>query len=310
MKLLFNKNNTGNAEIKTLLGHLNADYKFDNLQTDIEHASLDLIKLIGKTTYDKIVTFYEAGTQSTEESDLIKKTQLPIVSFAELAFASNNDINTSNNGRVIDLGQDQEKPFEWQIQRAESNSRRRGYKSLDVLIDTLDNYGLAEWDNSDEHTASKAFFIYTTDQMQKIFSIDNSRQLYLRLLQFMEDPEQDDVLPIIGETRFAALKVKIVDDTLLDADKILLKKTQKPIGFKALESAFTVLPVEMFPNGIIEYRERGRMTSQARAEVLLYFKDQAEKNLIKLQQYIAELDLTAVAQDPEEYIEGEKFVNL
>lgn len=321
MKLLFNKDNKGNAELKSLLGHLDADYKFINLQTDIEHATADFVKLIGQTTYDKIVFFYNqaeldqgadqvAKDQRELEDDLVKKAQLPIAAFAELAFASNNDINTSNNGRKIDLATDQEKPFEWQIARAESNSRRRGYKSMDVLIDTLDNYGLTEWDNSDEYKASKELFIHTTDQMQKIFQIDNSRQLYLRLLQYMEDPEQDDILPIIGETRFAALKVKIVDNTLLDADKILLKKIQKPVGFKALESAFTVLPVEMFPSGIVEYREKGRMASQARAEVLLYFKDHAEKYLIKLQQYIAKLDLTATAQDPEEFIEGEKFVNL
>lgn len=310
MKLLFNKDSNGNAELKLLLGHLDADYKFVNLQTDIEHATLDLIKLIGQTTYDKIVSFYDATTATENEDDLIKKAQLPIVAFAELAFASNNDINTSNNGRKIDLGTDQEKPFEWQIARAESNSRRRGYKSLDVLIDTLDNYGLAEWDNSDEYKISKEFFIFTTDQMQKIFQIDNSRQLYMRLLQYMEDPEQDEILPMIGETRFAALKVAIVDDNLLDADKTLLKKIQKPIGFRALENAFTVLPVEMFPDGIVEYREKGRMTSQARSEVLLYFKENADKHLIKLQQYIAQLDLTALPQDPEEFIEGEKFVNL
>lgn len=310
MKLLFNKSSNGNAELKALLGHLDADYKFANLQTDIEHATLDIVKLMGQTTYDKIVSFYEVGSATEDELDLVKKTQLPIAVFAELAFASNNDINTSNNGRKVDLGENEEKPYEWQIARSESNSRRRGYKALDVLIDTLDNYTLAEWDGSDEYKASKEFFIHTTDQMQKVFTISNSRQLYLRLLSFMEDPEQDEVLPIIGETRFATLKVKIVDDTLADDDKLLLKKIQKPVGFRALESAFTVLPVEMFPNGIVEYREKGRMASQARAEVLLFFKTHAEKNLRKLQQYIAELDLTAVAQDPEEHIEGEKFVNV
>ena len=309
MKLLFNKSSNGNAELKSLLGYLDADFKFSNLKIDIEHATLDLIKLIGQTTYDKIVTFYE-GTPTQAESDLIQNTQLPIAVFAELSFASNNDLNNSNNGRVVEIGENQRQPWEWQIERSESNSRRRGYKALDILIDTLDNYGLTEWDDSDEYKASKQYFIYTTYQMQMIFQINNSRQLYLRLLQFMNDPEEDDILPIIGATRYAALKVNILDDTLQSADKQLLKLIQRPVAFKALENAFKVLPIEMFPNGIIEYREKGRMTPQAKSEVLLYFKDKAKQHLVKLQEHISTLDLVSAVQDPEENIGGDKFVNL
>ena len=318
MKLLFNKEinqvKEGKKEIKDLLGHTDADYKFANLQTDIEHETIDLIKLIGQSTYDAIEVLYQKANPTEAEADLIKKAQLPILVFAELAYASNNDLHTSNNGRTVKLDEYERQPWEWQIERSESNSRRRGYKALDVLINTLDNYGLAEWDNSEEYKASKEYFIYTTDQFHKIYPIDNSRQLFMRLQAFMNDPEEDEILPRIGDDRFALLKTRILDDDLDGDDKKLLKKVQRPIAFRALEDAFTNLPVEMFPSGIVQYREKGRMASQARSEVLLYFKEQADKHLKKLEDYITSLSVVlnepSAAPDPLEHLDGGKFINL
>lgn len=321
MKLLFNKDGQGNRELKQLLGYLDADFKFVNLQTDIEHASIDLIELIGQTTYDKLIEFYNQAPldgnatdqekeQRDQEDSLVKKAQLPIVVFAELAFASNNDLNSSNNGRVVDISETQRQPWEWQIERAESNSRRRGYKALDLLLAELDDFDLAEWKSSDQFKESKKFFIHTTDQMHRIYQIGNSRQLYLRLQMFMEDPELEEILPIIGEDRFAALKTAILDENMSDDQAYLLKLVQRPVGFRSLETAFGVLPVEMFPNGLVEYREKGRMSSQARSEVQLFFKSKADSHLTKLHNYIQGLSGSSEVKDLTENIEGNNYVNL
>ena len=314
MKLIFNKGNKGNAEIKSILAHLDADYKFTHLQTDIEHETIALVKLIGQSTYDAIEGFYQKSVPTEKEVDLIKKAQLAILVFAELAFAPNNDINTSNNGRVIEVGEYQRQPWEWQLNKANSASLRRGYRALDVLINTLDTYGLVVWNNSENYKASRKYFIYTTDQFDDIYDISQSRQLYMRLMKFMDEPEDEEVMAVIGATRFADLKTKIVDNSLTADDKILLKKAQRPVAFRALQSAFKTLPVEMFPSGIVAYREKGEVESQSRAEVLLWFKDQADKNLKKLEDYITSITpVTTIPIEPFsplKNIEGDKFINL
>lgn len=317
MKLLFNST----TDLKALLGFLDADLTFENYKTDLEHATLDLIKLIGQTTYDKIeayftdVAMYVAGQDDpTAEQmvDLLKYAQLPIALFANLAIESNTDLMHTNAGRSVKLGTDEKQPWEWQIEKDNAAQRRRAYKALDILIDELDKLAVTEWIQSEEFKQSKQLFIHTTAQFQKVYSINNSRQLYLRLFPFMEDAEEEHVEPIIGSIRFDALKETILDDSLTAADKTLLKRINKVVGFFALADAFKTLAVEMFPEGIIEYREKGRMTSQARGETMEFFFNKAKYHLSKLENSISELEIvdTEIQETITGLDESTNFVNL
>lgn len=317
MKLLFNST----TDLKELLGFLDADLTFENFKTDLEHASLDITKLIGKAVYNRLEAHFsnteefvlaEDGITEAQLNDLVKKAQLPIALFANIAIEANTDLGHGNSGRTAKVGEYEKQPWEWQINKDTQAQRRRAYKSLDILIGLLDEIELPEWIQSDEFKTSKEHFIYTVAQFDRVYSINKSRQLYLRLLPFMEDAEEEFIEPTIGSERFETIKEEILDSDLTVTDTALLKRIQKVVGFFVLADAFKTLPVEMFPEGTVEYREKGRMTSQARSETMEFFTKKAKSHLNKLEKAISKLD--AVDQDEVDPVtglnEGEKFINL
>lgn len=317
MKLLFN--NT--TDLKELLGFLDADLTFDNFKTDLQHATSDVIKLIGKDTYNKIeahfslATPFEVGANGiTEEQmdDLVAKAQLPIALFANLAIESNTDLSHTNSGRTVKVSDQERQPWEWQIDKDNAAQRRRAYKALDLLIEELDELKLDEWTLSDEYLASKEYFIHTVDLFEAVYPINKSRQLYLRLIPFMADVEEEFIFPVIGALRFDALKEKILDDDLLAADKILLKKINKVIGYMVLADSYKALPVEMFPDAVINYRETGKNLSDTRAEVMTFFATKSKYHLAQLEKHISALDVVDTEiKDPITGMEaGTKFINL
>lgn len=317
MNLLF----SNTSELKNSLGFLDADLSFDNFKTDLEHATLDLINLIGKTTYDAIFSYY-SGTENyspgqddptaVQMDDLLKKAQDPIAMFANLAISANTDVSHTNSGRTVKIGSDEKQPWEWQINRDNSAQYRRAFRSLDVLINELDSLQYTPWIQSEEYQTSKEYFVYSTRILDKIYGVNMSRSLYIKLQPFMSDAEEDHIEPIIGSTKFDQLKENILDDDVPTSDKLLLNRIQKAVTFFALADAFKTLPVEMFPKGLIEYRENGKATSEARAETMLFFKEKAEYHVGRLEKLVSASENADT--EVEEVVTGlnttDKFVNL
>lgn len=309
------------TELKKALGFLDADLSFDNFKTDLQYASLDLIDLIGQTTYNFISEYYEDVDSYSPAQDepaaeemavLLEKAQHPIAMFANLAIEANTDLSHTNAGRVVKIGSDERQPWEWQIIRDNSAQFRRAFKALDLLIAELDSLELPQWLQSDEYKASRQYFIYSTRQFNNCFNIHNSRSLYIKLQPFMADAEEEHIEPVIGTTKYASLKENILDDDVATADAELLKRIQKAVAFFALADAFKTLPVEMFPEGLIEYREKGRMTSEARTETMVFFRDKAKYHLARLEALVtATENANTEEQDPITGMEAtNKFVNL
>lgn len=107
MRILFNKDNNGQAEMKALLGFLDKDLRFDNIVTDIELNTPGLIEFIGKEMYSKIEDFYYADLPTEPTADqlkmirILKHAQLYILLLAYLEYASNADLMHGNSGRKI-----------------------------------------------------------------------------------------------------------------------------------------------------------------------------------------------------------------
>ena len=307
-------------ELKNALGFLDADLSFDNFKTDLEHATIDIIKLLGQTTYDAIADFYHASEYTPGEDDptqaqmhdLLVKAQSPIAMFANLAIEANTDLAHTNAGRTVKIGTDEKQPWEWQINRDNSAQYRRAFKALDVLINELDQLEYTPWLQSTAYKTSRALFIYKTDQFPRLSGDYISRQLYLRLTAFMEDAEEEHIEPVIGVPKFEELKENILDNAVPSTDTTLLKRIQKAVAFYALADAFKLLPVEMFPNGLVSYNEKGRMTSEARTETMLFFHDKAKYHMSKLEIMVSETE--NVNTEEENPITGmnplDKFVNL
>lgn len=253
MKILFNHNDKGQEEIKKLLGFLDADVKFEYLETDIELNTPYLVQFIGQSMYDKLITHYEAAGEDETLDAILKNAQLYVLLMAYLEYASNGDIVHGNSGRKIHFAENEKTPWDWQIEMDNGALKRRAYRSLDRLIEALDNAALTEWTSSDQYKQARSLFLYDTTQFNKVFPINNSGQLYYRLVPFMADIETEKISPVLGSVKFQDLKTRIKGNPTSE-EKELILYCQKITAYRVLERASTLLPDEMFEEKI-NYRQ-------------------------------------------------------
>ena len=292
MKILFNKDNKGQEEIKKLLGFLDADVKFEYLETDIELNTPYLVQFIGQAMYDKLITYYEAATADENLDAILKNSQLYVLLMAYLEYASNGDIVHGNSGRKIHFAENEKTPWDWQIEMDNGALKRRAYRALDRLIEALDKSELADWTGSDQYKQARSLFLYDTTQFSRVYPINNSGQLYYRLVPFMADIETEKIAPVLGLVQFDELKNKIKGAPTSE-EKQLILYCQKITAYRVLERASTLLPDEMFEEKI-NYKQSYQDRESIR-------KSREDKFASMAADYEVELERILARQNAEEY---------
>lgn len=307
MKLVFNHNNNGQAEIKATLGFLDGNFTYANLETDIQLNTPYLIDLISEEVYNKIQDHYESEGSDTTLNTALKYVQIYILSMAYLDYAGNNDLTHSNSGRSYRNEENEKLPWQWQLDKDEANIAKRAYKALDLLFILLEKEEWTEWTNSDAYKKANALFLNTTKKFDDAFPINKSGQLYYRLVPFMEDFEQDEIRSILTPDGVADLKAEENPST---DQKTLLNLIYKAVAYLSLGKAMQAFPVEMFPDGLM-YREKEVDMSMSRAEVMQFLNAEGKNYLIKLEHEYQRQNQTFETINPTNGLEkGKKYVNL
>lgn len=263
MKLLFNHNtNDGSAELKELIGHIDADFTYAKIKSDIETASIDIIKIIGQPVYDVATAAYEANSTDEANKELIYKIRYAIALDAYRHHAKASDVVHSNNGRKIRVDEKNKLPFEWMLDRDDEILERKYYKAVDLLIEYLDTYN-AVWKASDAFKDSQKYFVRSTSDFDEVFQI-NSRLLLIKLQPGIKQCERKHIIPLITQEVNDAIKLKLQNGTdLTDAEKSLVVLIKEACVFHALAWAMKVLRVTLFPEGILQRYTSDRMSTKA-----------------------------------------------
>lgn len=312
MKLLFNKGDQGNTEIKSILGFVDAGFSYKNIEPDVKLQTPYLIELIGQELYDKIEAFY-ADNNSVPEGErpdhqtVLDYMQLYIMCMAYLDFAPNNDLSHTTSGRSFRNEDNEKIPWQWQLEEDNKAIAKRGYRALDHLFTKLDKLQWTEWTSSDAYKKANQLFVKTTLEFDNIFPIDKSGQLYYRLVPFMQDIEKDYIIPILTEATATTLK-EASDPS--DAQKELIRLSRNIAVYKSLAKGFKSFPVEMMPKGLT-YHENTAMKSKARAEVMLGLKNEADRYLQMLEhEYQTQNQSFETLNTTNGLSDGKKYVSL
>lgn len=274
MKLLFNTTTTaGNTELKESLGFINADLPIKNIKADLLSASIRIAKLIGKEVYDLAVAKYGDGTNIADaDKPFIDAVRFPIAIDAYRHYAPNNDIAHTNNGRKMLQDDGQKLPFEWMIDRDNKNLERKYYGAIDDLIYFLDTSKTdtetstsiyTVWTASDAFKASNRLFVRTLEEFNFVFPIE-SRLLFMKLFSGLEDCEENQIKPRIGNEKYTELKTKLKENTAItdEKDLNLLKLIRRATVFYALAWSIPRLSVQLYPEGVLQYVVSDRATTQ------------------------------------------------
>ncbi|WP_026730211.1 DUF6712 family protein [Flavobacterium denitrificans] len=270
MKLLFKTGNDGNAELKQLLGFINADLKIDNMMADIRTATKEVIKLIGKEVYDLAVEAYEETASSEENKEFVDAVRYPIAVNAYRLIAPSNDLAHTNNGRKMKQDDSEKLPFEWMLDRDNKSLERRYYRGLDDLIDFLDNSEENDelyitWTDSDAFKKTNELFIRTVDEFDEFFPI-KSRLLLIKLEPGISNCEQYEIKPRVGKDKMNALKesLKENDEITDETDLELLRLIRKASVAYSMAWSMPRLSVQLYPEGVLQFAVSDQTTTQVK----------------------------------------------
>ena len=312
MEILFNKEKAGEEqgqkEVKALLGFIDANVKFSNLRTYIKLRTPYFIKYIGQETYDFIQAYYESGTPDTNLAAEQKKIMPEILNLAQLAilfiayknFAKNNDLEHTNAGRKMNKTEHQTTPWEWQIDRSNAMLAKSSYQALDQLIALLDRNKIPTWIESNTYKTARNLFVYNTDIFDDVHNIEDSGQLYYRMVPFMLTHQEQHVCALLGQDLYDTYQEAILAQTendLDNIDRVNIRLCRRIIVYKTLEDAYMTLPVEMFPYKVM-YRESLTAQSAARQEVIQGYQKEAHTAMVDLRNNIESLNDVPQVRDP------------
>lgn len=177
----------------------------------LENAMTDyLVPVIGQPLTDEISWIYEKIDPS-ERSEVEKMVlYLAQRAVANLAFWSNFDMFSL---RISDQGFQRQQSDSWQpaFKYQEDNLRMQfantGFNALDQLLVTLEDHmdDFTNYKIAPVYLATQKNIVRSTEEIQDIYEINNSRLVYLRLQPIIRQLQELTLQPIMGDSIYDAL---------------------------------------------------------------------------------------------------------
>lgn len=188
--MIFNKDNNGAEELRSLTGNYYANNNFENMPGLILLATSELKKIIGASVYGLAETAYMSKEENPDNIGLVPYVQLPIAINAALNMYRQNDVSHEDSGRKVKIDANNEKiPWQWQLDKDDEIQLDKYYSAVDALIDYLDEVNLTEWKNSDYKKATKTLLINSATKFDRYYPIGGSGRMYILLLPFLRETE-------------------------------------------------------------------------------------------------------------------------
>ncbi|KAA6330242.1 hypothetical protein EZS27_021037 [termite gut metagenome] len=238
--MLFNKENKGAEEIRSLTSNYYLNNDFNKVAGEIETAQEELITLVGNEVFLKAQKAYDEN--STDETDilLVSKLQRPIALLATFNLYRKNDLSHEDDGRKFKIDSQNEKlPWQWQLDRDDEIQLEGYYKAVDALIRFLNESDIQQWKETNTYRELQTLLIRSGSEFDTYFPIVKSERTFLLLVPFIREVQMlhvkrsygagwDELLTfaegVNSDARFAACKA-----TSLFAMSLALERLQLSI---------------------------------------------------------------------------------
>lgn len=304
MKLLFEINETGKETLKEVLGFVDADLEIADLKSEVEHATSDLIKIIGKQTYEFIYDQYKSEDVPAEEfADLILKAQGAVGTQAYRHYAPKSDLAVTNQGRQMRMDEHHKQPFEWMVDRHNKSLEKDYYKKLDNLIEYLDELNpvvkaaaggvpAVKWKDTENYKNTHDILFRTTDEFDEYFVIE-SRYLLMKLAPGIKKIKRDKIIPRMGKEAFEELMSEYKSGSE-EINSEILQTIKEACAYLSLSWAVRRMSAILFPEGVLQNYISERNTNQARkvpekneiGVLSLLFEEDGERALLRLEELL------------------------
>ena len=303
MKTIFDKNNNGTSELVEALGMIDAATDFSKWKPYIPLSVRRLTAIIGPEVYDKVVEFYHSTEpdSKTEEkyNTLLLLMQQSVALFTWIKIIPTLDAQHGNTGRQKRLGEHEKGLTAIQEYKDETNILNLAYESVDALIAYLDKENFDFWLKSEKKRAINHLLIRSKEKFDIYYTI-GSHRLFLTLIPIIREMQDRYIVPIITRKRYEQLlSGNELGEDFNDA-------VCRPLALLTMQKAVERLPVEVLPDGVVQVQQAGTVKEKIKAEaearkaVSKSLGDDAGKDLIALQDFIATIE--AEPDEPDLYL--------
>lgn len=303
MKTIFDKNNNGTEELIEALGMIDSATDFSKWKPYIPLSVRRLTAIIGPEVYEKTLEFYYSTKPDPETEDkyktLLLMMQQSIALFTWLKIIPTLDAQHGNTGRQKRFGENEKGLTAIQEYKDETNILNLAYESVDALIAYLDKEKFDFWLNSEKKKAINQLLIRSKETFDLYYLI-GSHRLFLALIPIIREMQDRYIIPIITRKRY---------EQLLSGNEIpegFNDAVCRPIALLTMQKAVERLPVEVLPDGVVQVQQIGTVKEKIKAEaearkaVSKSLGDDAAKDLISLQDFIATIE--AEPDEPDLYL--------
>jgi hypothetical protein len=316
--MLFGKFNTikeNTEELRSFIPNVNSSFDFDKLRNFIESSSEKYIKpILGKVTYDYLVTFYKNGDQGSGSGSgsgsggsssgkkeiygsLLKKCQYALASISFFHGYHLLNIKIGDSGVFIDESEKKRGTYKYEETEIKKSFKEEGYNAIDTILEFLEENKVVftDWVASDSYTITHNYFINSADEFNRYYSrINSSRLVFLSLIPFMQIVEDFNILPTIGRAYYDELKDQINKANISTDNLIVIDKLRFALAHLSIWKSIDELSVNIADKGVFFYGmasidKQADLVTPVNLDLLNQIKSNAYRNGLNYIQYAKDI---------------------
>lgn len=173
----------------------------------LKMAERDLIRLISREQFEKLVVAYDAATDDAVLKNAIDCAQRMAVNMGYYYAIPILSVNIGSSGIMITSNEHSKQAFKWQVDDVRKSLLELGFSAIEDLLESLeaDPESFPEYHASEEFKKQKQYLISTASSFDENFKINGSRYIFHTISYIMKRVEQD-VAYSFGSEFFKALK--------------------------------------------------------------------------------------------------------
>lgn len=182
--MIFNREQNGAEELRVATSSYYANADFDKIAGIINQVQTELAKQVGTDVMNAIDTAYNDG----EDSALIAAAQRTVGYMATLRYFRLNDISHETDGRKVKMdGENERRPFEWQLERDDQMHLEEYYNSFDTFVNLLMDD--ATFQAGELYQRLSSLLIPHAGVLEWVTGIEATPHLYLRLVPLLHEAQ-------------------------------------------------------------------------------------------------------------------------
>lgn len=247
-KLFKQENNVKAEEIKKYLP-VNVTLNYRSLAPYLALAEQKYIaSVIGNEQFEKIIDYYNSNTQSFAYSLALEMIQAACVNLAYFEGYDTISIMLTDNGAMSQVDKEH-KLYRYQEINLKKTLKEQGYNNIDSLLKHLEkNLPLfPEYRDSTQRQKLLKSLITTTEDINSVFCIENSRLIYIKLKYYIQNVENLYIPHRIGKQFYQ----NIIQDKNNALFLPFIDDLKNYIIFKAISEAITELKKLPTEKGLI-----------------------------------------------------------